>query len=177
VRRVTAQRDARRPHGSRARGNDNEQVIEMTETRYTPEIAAEILRRVSSGEPLRQVCRDKGMPPESSFRQWIRDDRDGLAAQYQQARAMQIECWSDEIVLIANDADLDPQDKRVRVDTLKWLLSTLAPKRWGDRLLVAGDAENPVQHLHAQISLANLSATQLAALEQFTTALIEARHS
>ncbi len=99
----------------------------MTST-YTPTLAAEILRRISEGEPLRQVCRDAGMPPESSVREWARDDRDGFAARYQQARMMQVECWSDEIVVIANRDDLDAQDKRVRIDTLKWLLSKIAPK-------------------------------------------------
>jgi hypothetical protein len=76
--------------------------IELIETRYTPDLAVDICRRVSEGEPLRQVCRDAGMPPESTVRLWVRDDRDNLAARYQAARAMQVECWADEIVLIAN---------------------------------------------------------------------------
>ena len=146
----------------------------MTDSRYTPELAADILRRVSEGEPLRQVSRDQGIP-ESTVRQWARDDRDGFAAKYDAARRMQVEAWADEIVLIANRNDLDANDKRVRIDTLKWLCSKLVPRRYGDRLLVAGDAENPVQLMHQQVSLADLSVEQLDALDKFTQSMIEAR--
>ena len=146
----------------------------MTETRYTPEFAEEICRRMAEGASLREICRDKGMP-ESTVRQWVRDDRDGFAAQYQAARALQVEAWSDQILELANRDDLDPQDKRVRVDALKWLMSKLAPRRYGDRLLVAGDADSPLQVMHQQVSLDSLSATQLDAVEQFTKALMDAK--
>jgi terminase small subunit-like protein len=116
----------------------------MTETRYTPELAADILRCVSEGTPLRQVRREKGLP-EATARGWFRDDRDGLAAKYEAARRMQVDAWADEIVLLANRDDLDAHDKRVRIDTLEWLCSKLVPRRYGDRLLVAGDAESPLQ--------------------------------
>jgi hypothetical protein len=143
----------------------------MPETRYTPEFAAEICRRMSEGESLRQVCRDTGMP-EATVRQWVRDNREGFATQYQQARSLQVESWSDKIIELAERDDLEPNDKRLRVDTLKWLMSKLAPKRYGERLLVAGDEDNPVQVLHQKVDLAVLTAEQLAALEQFADSLI-----
>jgi hypothetical protein len=115
------------------------------------------------------------MPPESSVRQWARDDRNGFAAQYQAARTMQVESWADEIIITGNRDDLEPHDKRVRCDNLKWLMSKLAPKRYGERLLVAGDAENPIQHLHAQVSLSGLTDDQIDALDRFTQSLIGAK--
>ena len=145
----------------------------MNNNRYRPELAAVILERVSSGEPLRQVCRDQGMPPESTFRQWVRDDRDGLAARYEAARRMQIDCFADEIVLLSNRDDLDANDKRVRIDTLKWLCGKVSPRRYGERLLVAGDSDSPLQVLHKQVSLKELTDDQLGALERFTTALMK----
>jgi hypothetical protein len=78
---------------------------------------------MAEGASLREVCRDNDLP-ESTVRQWIRDDRDGFAARYQMAGALQIESWSDQIIEIANREDLDPQDKRLRCDNLKWLLSS-----------------------------------------------------
>ena len=144
----------------------------MPETRYTPEFAAEVCRRMSEGDSLRQVCRDNGVP-ESTVRQWVRDNPDDFASQYQAARVLQVESWSDLIVELSNRDDLEPNDKRLRVDTLKWLMSKLAPKRYGERLLVAGDAENPLQV--KQVSLSSLSSDQLDALERFTAAMIEAQ--
>ena len=151
----------------------NQEKKPLTDSRYTTELGVEICRRMSEGEPLRQICRDKGMPPESTVRQWVRDDRQGFAAQYDAARRLQVECWSDEIVCLANRDDLDPHDKRVRIDTLKWLMSKLAPRRYGDRLLVAGDSDSPLQVLHKQVSLKELTDDQLDALERFTAALLE----
>jgi hypothetical protein len=153
----------------------NKEKPNVTETRYTPDIAAVILKRVAEGEPLRQVYRDRGMPAESSVREWARTNREGFGAAYQQARSMQVEVWADEIVEIAYRDDLDANDKRVRIDTLKWLCSKLMPKRYGDRLLVAGESENPVRILHEHVSLDSLSTDQLDALDAFAQSLVEQR--
>ena len=161
----------------RTRSNlKNTEKLKMTDTRYTPELAADILRSVSEGAPLRQVCRDKGLP-ESTARGWFRDDRDGLATRYEAARRMQVDSWADEIVLLANRDDLDANDKRVRIDTLKWLCSKLVPRRYGDRLLMAGDPENPIQLMHKQVNLAELTDEQLDVLDRFCQSLIEAKAS
>jgi len=34
---------------------------------------------------------------------------------------------------------------RLRVDSRKWLLSKMAPKKYGDRIEIAGDKENPLE--------------------------------
>jgi len=47
------------------------------------------------------ICRDADMPPEASVRQWVRDDRDGFAAHYREARIMLVERWAGEIIEIA----------------------------------------------------------------------------
>ena len=54
-------------------------------------------------------------------------------------------------------------------------MSKLVPKRYGDRLLVAGEAEAPLQVLHSQVSLDALNPEQLDMLEGFTMRLLEAR--
>jgi hypothetical protein len=36
------------------------------------------------------------------------------------------------------------QKQRLQVDTRKWLLSKLAPKKWGDKLELSSDPENPL---------------------------------
>ena len=80
----------------------------MTRTRFTPEIWATVLDRVSNGESLRQVCRTEGFPPEATIRNWIRDD-ETLSVQYAQARALQIESWADEVRDVAYREDLETE--------------------------------------------------------------------
>jgi hypothetical protein len=88
---------------------------------YSPDVAAEICRRVSSGETLREVCRTPGMPPEATVRGWQLRDTEGFAAQYARAREAQAEAWADELVSISNERDSEPNDRRVRIDTKRWL--------------------------------------------------------
>lgn len=37
------------------------------------------------------------------------------------------------------------QKQRLQVDTRKWMLAKLAPKKWGDKLELSGDEKNPLQ--------------------------------
>src|SRR5438876_307305 len=55
-------------------------------TVYTTEIAARILEQLANGRSLSALCKDEGMPPPSTVLDWVREDRDGFAARYQDAR-------------------------------------------------------------------------------------------
>ena len=81
----------------------------MSETRYTKKFADEVCRRMSEGDLLRQVCCDYSVP-ESTVRQWVRDDRESFAAHYQAARGLQVESWSNKIIELANRDDLEPNE-------------------------------------------------------------------
>jgi hypothetical protein len=134
------------------------------QSRYTPELAAEICRRLAAGETLRGICRDPHMPAESSVREWVLDNRDGFATPYRRARDLQLEHWADAIIDIADDGSNDwmerheknnvgwqvngehVQRSRLRSDNRKWLLSKLRPDKYGERMtnVQSGDPDNPV---------------------------------
>ena len=61
------------------------------------------------------------MPPEATVRGWQLRDTEGFAAQYARAREAQAEAWADELVSISNERDSEPNDRRVRIDTKRWL--------------------------------------------------------
>ncbi len=145
----------------------------MSDCLYTPALAETICKRIAEGESLRAICRDSGMPTEGAVRAWARDNRDGFGARYRLARELQFEFWADQIVEIADASEADPRDRQVRIDVRKWLLSKLAARRYGERLLVAGEPENPIRVLHEQVSLDRLSFSQLSALEAFATAMLQ----
>jgi hypothetical protein len=121
---------------------------------YTPELAAEVCRRISEGESLRSVCRDESMPSTSTVMKWARQMPE-FAQQYAKAREALLEHWAEEITEIADDGSNDWMERRkqegeepagwvangehinrsrLRVDTRKWLLSKLAPRKYGDRM-------------------------------------------
>ena len=86
------------------------------------------------------------MPSEATVRRWVIEDTPpGLSAQYACARDIGLDCQNDEALAIAKDPATPVDRARLIVDTLKWRLGKMAPKRYGDRLELSGDAANPLQ--------------------------------
>lgn len=134
-------------------------------TLYTPGLGDEICRRIADGESLRAVCRDENMPAESAVRAWSIDPEHPISAQYEKARESQYARWAEELLEIADDGTNDYverqrqdgssveavdaehiQRSRLRVDTRKWLLSKLLPKRFGDKVEIGGPGGGPIEH-------------------------------
>lgn len=101
-------------------------------------------------------------------------DLEGFAALYAQARQSQVEAWADDLVAISEDRHSEPNDRRVRIDTKRWLMSKLVPKKYGDRIVHAGDQDAPIQHIVGRLELERLSEAELDALERFANARIAA---
>ena len=97
----------------------------MTATNYTRELADAICSRMAEGESLRAICRDPGMPSEGTVRGWAVRDHDRFGERYCAARSLLEEYWADQIIDIADEPDLDPRDRQVRVHTRQWLMSKL----------------------------------------------------
>jgi len=117
-------------------------------TDFTDEIFAVICERMTEGEGLREICRDPDMPTKTTFLRWVDKDR-GRQAQYQRAREALMDHYADEIRQIAWDDSKDTIKRegkpdlcnhewinrsRLKVDTLKFLMAKLHPKRYGDKL-------------------------------------------
>lgn len=132
-------------------------------SKYSDKLAARICERLAEGRSLREICGSDDMPPESTVRQWVVDDREGFSAQYARAREAQADLMAEEILDIADNASNDWMERngddnegwqvngehiqrsRLRVDSRKWLMSKLKPKKYGDKVQHSGDPDNPVQ--------------------------------
>ncbi len=118
--------------------------------RWSRDIADSICDRLESGESLRAICRDQGMPDASAVLGWVRNDKDGFAQQYARARETGYLLLADEIIAIADTpvvatksvskatgleiTEGDAVDRsRLMVDTRKWMLSKMLPKIYGDK--------------------------------------------
>jgi hypothetical protein len=116
---------------------------------YSTDVTAVICERLGLGESLRQICEDAEMPGKSTVMRWLHDHVE-FRDQYARARESQAEHWAEEIILISDDdqrdAIIDPESgiarqnsefiarSRLRVDTRKWLMARMAPKKYGDKL-------------------------------------------
>ena len=126
-------------------------------SKYNEEIAAEICTRIVKGESLRSICRDEKMPNVDTIYVWI-GKHPIFADQYARAREEQADTLADEIQALADEAPpmvlgkfgeiIDTgwlQWQKQRIDARKWCAAKLKPKKYGDRVQVAGDAESPLK--------------------------------
>jgi len=113
---------------------------------YSQELADKICDRLAAGETLRAVCESDGMPSEMTVRRWALDADSPFSSQYARAREVGYHRMADELLDIADDAGLDANDKRIRVDTRKWQLSKALPKIDGDKL----DLKATITQTHEQ---------------------------
>lgn len=134
---------------------------------YSNVIADIICTRLAAGESLRGICRDEALPDAATVFRWLAssDERyGGFREQYARARDIQADALVDEILDISDDGTNDwmerkgadgqslgwqlngehVQRSRLRVDSRKWFASKVAPKKYGDKITVGGDAESPL---------------------------------
>lgn len=97
-----------------------------------------IVMDVESGMSLRASCARHGVPA-CSFIRWTKND-DELAKHYARAKDISLDLMAEEVIEIADTAE-DAFKARLQVDTRKWYMSKLAPKRYGDKLAVTGGDE------------------------------------
>ena len=134
---------------------------------YTQEMADKICARIADGESLRAICRDDGMPQIRSVMRWLAAHPE-FSQQYARAREEQADKIFDELLEIADDGRNDWIEKeqgsvvdhehvsrsKLRIDTRKWMLARMAPKKYGDatNIKLSGDSENPLNVLLSEIS-------------------------
>lgn len=140
---------------------------------YTKEMADEICSQIAEGKSLRELCEQEGMPSKSSIFKWLRTE-EGFADNYTRAKEQQAEHFADELVAIADDGSNDwmevhhgddedsawrlngehVQRSKLRIDSRKWLMSKMLPKKYGDKLDL---------NMAGSLNVTNLSDEELAA--------------
>lgn len=114
-------------------------------TIYSEELAQVICESLMVGMSLRKICELDGMPAISTVMQWLASGKDGFMEQYAHARQVQAEYLLDELIDIADDSVDDYeivngeerlnqehiQRAKLRIDTRKWNIEKLAPKKYG----------------------------------------------
>jgi len=125
---------------------------------YTPELASKICEAIASGKSMRTVAALEGMPSIASMFNWLRDHKDFLE-QYTRATEERSEAMAEEILDIADDGSNDfmtiekgnkeytvenkevTNRSRLRVDTRKWLMAKMKPKKYGEKIDMTTDGK------------------------------------
>lgn len=133
---------------------------------YTQELADKVCQKIAEGYSMRTVCTPDDMPAISTLFKWIREKPE-FSQQYARATEERTEAMSEDILDIADDGSNDLMtiqkgDKtyevenrevtnrsRLRVDTRKWLMSKMKPKKYGDKIdMTTNGKDLPIPLLH-----------------------------
>ncbi len=135
---------------------------------YNEEIAARICERMVCGkddkpESLRSICRDDGMPALGTVMRWLAKHHE-FREQYRASREAQAEVHHEEILEISDDCTDDvlmlmgnEEDgalarinhsaiarAKLQIDTRKWIMGKMQPKKYGDSTTLKDDPEAPL---------------------------------
>jgi hypothetical protein len=90
-----------------------------------------ICNQIAEGKSLRAVCRELSLS-ESLVRYYLNKNEDAFA---QSARARELGCdaLADECLEIADDSEIKPDDKRIRIDTRIRLIGKWS-QRYSDKM-------------------------------------------
>ena len=121
---------------------------------FTQEKADIICARLAMGESLRSVCKSDDMPSAQTIFNWMRSYPQFLE-QYARAKEESADAMAEEILDIADDGSNDwmeqldkdgecigyklngehVQRSRLRVDTRKFLMAKMKPKKYGEKVM------------------------------------------
>ena len=124
-------------------------------TDYNDDLADLICERLAIGESIRAIARDEDMPAMSTLFRWLRE-KEEFKQQYEIAKIESADAMSEDCIDIADNIDGQPamadgiplvvegkmvkvidnvsvQHAKLKVDTRKWLMSKMKPKKYGDR--------------------------------------------
>jgi hypothetical protein len=127
---------------------------------WSEAVGAEIVRRLSEGETLASICRDDKMPEVRTVSDWKRD-HEGFSASFAHARDVGFDKIAADCLDIADDGSNDYvtktrpdgseyeavdaehiQRSKLRIETRLKLLAKWDPKRYGERLELAGKVQS-----------------------------------
>lgn len=121
----------------------------------------EIIERISEGESVRSIFRDEkeSLPSRTEFYNWLSENT-LFVDQYTRACDVRSDLIFDEMFEIADDGSNDFMKKqiaedieievlntehiqrsRLRIETRKWALSKMNPKKYGDRIATEHSGE------------------------------------
>lgn len=132
-------------------------------TKYSQDVVENICVAIAEGKPLTKICRADDMPSVATVYRWLVENKQ-FQEMYARAREDQADTMADEIAAIADETpELEPvldkdgnviemrlhsayvQWQKNRVDARKWVASKLKPRKYGDRQILAGDKDAPLE--------------------------------
>lgn len=127
-------------------------------TRYTQDLADTICEELALGKSMRTICQSDDMPAMSTVFKWLRENT-GFSEQYEKAKQESADAMAEELLYIADtpvmgvitttkaDGSVETKQdemlghRRLQIDSRKWLMAKMKPKKYGEKLDVTSDGK------------------------------------
>lgn len=129
---------------------------------YTEDKANAIIDLLATGISLVSVCKELNIG-YSTVMTWLTQHLD-FQENYARVREHQIDFLAEDILTIADDKSMTPDDRRIAIDARKWYSGKMKPKKYGDSINqkhTDGDGQPLKVNDAAQAVLALLTTEQL----------------
>lgn len=115
-------------------------------------ILSKVFDAMCEGQTVDDICAADDMPNPSTVYRWLVDDE--KCEEYTRAKAVRAELLVNKVLRTAEDEDLKPDDKRVRIDAYKWTAGKLSGK-YSDKVKHVGGDEGdaPIQFTGLQLNI------------------------
>jgi hypothetical protein len=104
-------------------------------TDYSDELAADICLRIANGRSVNSICTDADMPSKTSIYEWL-NKHSQFTDMYREAVNQRADFHFDEMLDIADDVIPETAEvarAKLRIDTRKWVISRMNPRKYGDK--------------------------------------------
>lgn len=121
-------------------------------TDYSLDLEDYICDQISSGRSLRSICKDEKMPAMQTFWRWLRENKE-FSEHYARACDERTETQQEDLLDYGDEAIhvaqvVDPKSSnavvsayKLKADNLKWSMSKMKPKKYGDKVDVTSDGK------------------------------------
>ncbi len=115
-------------------------------------ILARVYDEMCEGQSVEAICSAVGMPNAATVYRWLIDDE--KCEEYTRAKAVRAERLAHKVITTAEDEDLKPDDKRVRIDAYKWAAGKLYGK-YSDKVKHVGgdDDDAPIKFTGIELTI------------------------
>lgn len=136
---------------------------------YSEQTGLAVCGWIKQGYTLRQIGALPNMPSKATIIRWLAEFPE-FCDHYARAGEIRALVMGDEIIEIADDSrndwieregkdgvvELVPNEERIsraraRIDARKWLMSKMAPKKFGDRLALTNKNGGPLEMVHQTV--------------------------
>lgn len=153
-------------------------------SKYTPEVADEIISRLSLGETLTRICRDAHIPERMTVWRW-EEAHPEFSIRLRGARLKQADSLFDELQEIpdqplTNTRTREELERRkMQVDVRKFRVARLNRALYGDKQEVkhTGDATEPVAVSTSNASVDVLTPEEQAQLRELSRKMLQGKPS